>query len=152
MLNQNVYFLLILFLFSCSQPENTEQDKAEIQNNWTSFKQNWEAENAPGCVAFYTEEAINVPPEFSIRKGKEEIQSFYEMLFSNNLSSDYTHESISLEITKDHAIEFGNMTVDWTRNDSTTWTYYARTLTHWKKNKAGDWKIDKFLFNNPPGK
>ena len=83
-------------------------------------------------------------------KGRDQIREFYNMLFASNISSNYEHQINSLSTSSNTAIEYGAFKVDWVRNDSSTWTYHARTVTHWIKSNEGEWQIQMFLFNNPP--
>jgi uncharacterized protein (TIGR02246 family) len=122
----------------------------EIRTQWDRFITHWENEAADSLAAFYTEDGINVPPEFAVNRGREAIAAFYALLFENNRSSEYTHRIESLSYADDMAIEYGSFTVDWVRNDSTTWTFRARSLTHWTRTADGDWQIAALIFNSPP--
>lgn len=127
----------------------SQEIQPKIRKNWDQFINAWESEDATACASFYTDEGINVPPSAKANEGKKAIESFYKFLFDNNISSKYTHTIIDIDGDESQVIEYGKFSVDWMRNDSTEWTYYARTMTQWI-NDNGTWKIDKFLFNNPP--
>ena len=147
--------LLLLALcrgWGCTSPvpNATADPTATIRANWDRFITHWENEAADSLAAFYTEDGINVPPEFAVNAGRKQIATFYRFLFENNLSSSYEHRIESLDATGDQAVEYGTFTVDWVRNDSTTWTFLARSLTHWTRTAEGDWQIAAFIFNSPP--
>ena len=78
------------------------------------------------------------------------IAEFYDFLFTNNIQSKYTHEIIDFDATEKHVIEQGKFNVEWLSNDSTEWTFKARSLTHWTKEEDGKWRIKRFVFNMPP--
>jgi len=155
---KNFIYICILccLLISCTQPAehnpeaHQEKSRKEIRETWDEFGQSWEAEDAKKLMTFYTVDGINIPPESDIKMGRAEIKEFYELLFSNNLSSDYTHWIDQIQIFGNHAIEQGHFSVDWVGNDSTSWVFDARSLTHWVKNPEGDWQIQEFIFNRPP--
>lgn len=148
------YFLWLsmIMLISCIGSEKPVDEKVvqqTITTRWEAFSTAWENEEAQVCADFYTEEATNIPPGMDPKRGRSEIQAFYQMLFDSNLSSDYNHKSLDLHIIGTEAIEEGAFTVDWVRNDSSSWRYEARTLAHWIQDDEGEWRISKFVFNNP---
>lgn len=158
------FFILILCIcLSCSQPveepveqakenpeENIEKFRQEIKATWDQFADSWEAEDAKKLMTYYTVDGINIPPNSDINMGRAEIKEFYESLFAANLKSAYTHKVDQIQIFGEHAIEQGNFSVDWMRNDSSTWVFDARSMTHWVKSEDGEWKIQEFIFNRPP--
>ena len=146
-------FCLAAISVGCSNtqaPVDKATVQAEIDQRWTGFINAWEAEDAKACAEFYTENSINVPPGGEIKKGKKSIQDFYQFLFDNNLSSKYEHKSLDLNVAGNLATELGEFKVDWTSNDSTEWTFRARSMCLWKKSDTGNWEMDQFVFNNPP--
>ncbi|NNF33353.1 MAG: nuclear transport factor 2 family protein [Saprospiraceae bacterium] len=145
-------FVCILLGITACNPkvvDVSEEIQPLIRKNWDQFIEAWESEDASACATFYTDDGINVPPAVKINNGKKDVESFYKFLFDNNISSKYTHTILDMDGDDTQVIEYGKFSVDWMRNDSTEWTYHARTMTHWV-NENGTWKIDKFLFNNPP--
>ena len=141
----------ILVIASCktAPPDINNEILPELRNNWDEFIEGWESEDARKCASFYLEDAINLPPGAKVNEGRDEIETFYNFLFDIHLSADYNHEIKSIEGNNTDIIEYGSFQVDWVRNDSTSYSYHARTLTHWKNSTSG-WKIAKFIFNNPP--
>ncbi len=148
------FLSIVLILFSCNNDRQvaSKNYEKEISATWNAFIEQWENENTEGIVDFYEEDGINIPPRSRICNGRADIASFYNVLFENNLSSRYQNEIISLNAADSIAIEHGNFTVNWIRNDSTPFLYKARSVTHWKLQKDGTWKIKLFLFNQPPNK
>ena len=146
-----VIILALVLIQACAEQHHTPIDPSdELRTNWDEFIVAWEAEDAEKCAQLYLEDGINIPNEAKENKGKEEIKAFYEFLFGMNRSSKYRHKINSVSYTESQATEYGNFEVDWVRNDSTEWTYKARSVTHWTKTDEGDWKIALFLFNKPP--
>jgi uncharacterized protein (TIGR02246 family) len=142
---------LLILINSCSPVSDPKHDAIyEIRNTWDAFIVSWHAGDAAACAAFYTEDGFNIPNEFKTNKGRQEIEAFYEFLFSMNQSSSYTHNMLSLTHSDELAVEYGEFQVDWVSNDGTEWTYKARTLVHWVFNKDDGWKIKMLLFNTPP--
>jgi uncharacterized protein (TIGR02246 family) len=152
--NLSVLILLVLFISSCSNhvaQVSEEEITKEIITNWEGFIDSWEKEDAAGCASFYMKDGLNIPPGFKINEGRKAVEDFYDFLFEKNLSSKYQHDIDFIDVLTDSTlIEKGGFQVDWVRNDSTEWTFKARTVTSWKKDEAGNWKIALFIFNNPP--
>ena len=141
---------LILFI-GCSPVSDPRHDAIyEIRNLWDDFIDSWHAQDAEACAAFYTQDGVNIPNEFKANEGQQEIEAFYEFLFSMNQSSRYTHNMLSLSRSGELAVEHGEFQVDWVGNDGKEWTYKARTLVHWVLDKEDGWKIKMLLFNAPP--
>lgn len=145
-------FFLLLIAACTSKPQNGERQdiKPEILESWQSFISAWENEDARGCAEHYLPDGKNIAPESPVRGSRDEIAKFYDFLFSNHLESDYQHEILELTHADGQAFEIGAFQVDWTRNDSTQWTFNARSSTHWIKDVEGNWKIKSFMFNLPP--
>ncbi|MBE0661246.1 MAG: DUF4440 domain-containing protein [Bacteroidales bacterium] len=140
----------ILVISSCfPEPDTKHEATLAIRNNWDSFINHWETQDAAGCASFFSEDGYNVPDEFRTLKGRSEIESFYNTLFSGSQSSKYVHNILSVSVTGDDAIELGEFTVDWLSNEGEAWTYKARSIAHWQKDENENWKIKGFLFNKP---
>ena len=154
MKKRNVLTALVLggvLLVSCNTAGKESIDPTpELQARWDGFIERWEALDAPGCAAFYAGDGVNVPPSFKINQGREEVEAFYNFLFSMNQSAEYTHTIMSVSYEGDLAVELGAFHVDWVRNDGSTWSFHARSLTHWKRDETGQWHIQAFLFNEAP--
>lgn len=119
-----------------------------IRAQWDAFIEAWEQNDAAGCAAFYTEDARHIPPNSDINVGRDAIAAFYETLFLDHISSDYSHTIRSLFVCHELAIEEGQFQVEWTRDDSTTWSFAARSHAHWVLEDE-EWKIQTFIFNLP---
>ena len=147
------FFSFILILFSCSSQEIQDQNhQIEIESIWDLFVESWHSQDAASCASIYLENGLNIAPEFPINQGREKIASFYDFLFSDHISSVYQHKILELTPSGADLIERGEFLVDWVRNDQSTWTYRARTLTHWTKDEKGNWKIKSLIFNQAPEK
>lgn len=148
--------IIICICLSCTQQveynpeEHQEKSRKEIRATWDQFAETWEAKDARKLMTYYTVDGINIPPSSDIKMGRASIKEFYETLFSQNLKADYRHTIDQIQIFGEHAVEQGHFSVDWMRNDSTSWVFDARSLTHWVKSEDGDWKIQEFMFNRPP--
>ena len=84
--------LIILLITSACTFERTEQKvdiKNEIRKQWDVFDSHWEQEDTDQLLMIYAEESINIPPDSEPVKGRQAIGEFYDMLFSNNASSEY---------------------------------------------------------------
>ena len=124
--------------------------QTELRQAWDRFAEHWENENAEACAIFYLEDGVHYPPNSKINQGRNDIQSFYQMLFDAHQSSAYHHEINDILQGDGFLVEFGKFGVDWTRNDDSTWTFKARSVTEWRYGADGSWKIAKFLFQPAP--
>lgn len=145
------FFSFVLILFSCSSQEIQVQNH-QIESIWDVFVASWHSQDAASCASIYLENGLNIAPEFPVNQGREAITSFYDFLFSGNISSVYQHKILELTPTGEYLIERGEFQVDWVRNDQSTWVFKARTLTHWTKDDQDNWKIKTLIFNQAPEK
>ena len=151
----NFIFIFIFFsivISGCAEQSRQESMDvtSEIRKQWDRFISYWEKEEVDKLAQMYSGDGVNVPPALKANIGRVEIAAFYEMLFSNHISSKYEHNIRTLYHETDNAIEYGDFNVEWIRNDSTEWTFKARSVTHWGRNSEDEWEIKLFLFNNPP--
>lgn len=143
-------FVVALSFSACVTIEQHDDPSDELQNIWHEFAQSWNALDAQTCASFYAEDAVSIPPELAVRSGREDIQSFYEWLFSMHSSAEYRHQILSVSRSGNMAVERGSFSVNWTRNDGSTWIFNARSITQWEKDDEGRWMIKTFIFNAPP--
>jgi uncharacterized protein (TIGR02246 family) len=145
-----IIILFTTFFLGYQDISAQTEDYEQIQQNWRQFIENWNAMNTNGCVAIYADDAIVIPPEMQPANGKEAIAEFYDFLFASNKSANYSHNTESITIEGNQAIEYGNFSVDWISNEDIEWTFRARVMAHWVKDSSENWRIRKLLFNTPP--
>lgn len=146
------FFVAMAFFTACAPPqEKAQEDPSQaIRDTWDSFTAAWIAGDANACASYYHEDAVNIPPNYKINQGREEIASFYDALFTSNPARGYKHTIHNLVFDGNLAIEVGGFQADWVSNEGEEWVFIARSLTHWEKNKDGQWMIKSFVFNQPP--
>ena len=143
-------FLFVFGLSACNPHEKHDDPTDELQKLWNDFADAWNSLDAQTCASFYSHDAVNIPPELVIRNGREDIQSFYEWLFSMHSAAEYRHQILSVSRSGNMAVERASFSVNWTRNDGSTWIFNARSITQWEKDDEGRWMIKTFIFNAPP--
>lgn len=119
----------------------------ELSSTWEAFASAWESENAKACASYFFPEAKNLAPQAPVVKGQQAIAAMYANLFDEHKSSTYKHSIKEFIELDGHILEEGNFVVDWVRNDGSTWQFKATSLTLWKQNESGEWRIIKFMFN-----
>ncbi len=146
-----VILALLLAMTSFNTLQSESDTEAELNTLWRAFEESWNALDPEACASFYHTDAVNIPPDMEIRSGRAAIQSFYEWLFSMHTAAEYHHQIHSVSHEGNLAVERGTFSVNWTRNDGTTWLFSARSITHWEKDTEGRWMIKAFIFNAAPG-
>ena len=145
--------LLIILLITLGCTFETTEDKIdikhEIRKQWDDFDSYWEQEDTDQLLMIYTEDAIIIPPGSEPVKGRQAIGEFYDMLFSNNASSKYEHQTLSVHQELNLAIEYGAFKVVWITNEGSEWTYKAKIMAHWEQSDEGNWEIKILMFNTP---
>jgi uncharacterized protein (TIGR02246 family) len=145
-----VLLLAVTFFISCNTTESNHDPEVVFQSIWNDFATSWNEFDAKRCALFYAEDALNIPPELPVNKGRKSIEEFYTWLFSMHESAIYAHRVHSVSYFENQAVEVGDFQVDWVSTDGSQWQYKARSLTHWVKDENKNWKIKTFVFNTPP--
>lgn len=142
--------ITVIVFLSCNSTDSFQNPEVELQSIWNDFATSWNELDARACALFYAEDALNIPPELPVNKGRESIEKFYNWLFSMHKSATYKHQIQYVSYFQDQAVEVGEFQVDWVRMDDIKWQYNARSLTHWVKDENNNWKIKAIIFNTPP--
>ena len=146
-INSSRIITLLLLLFTPPNISAQNEIYEELSSTWEAFANAWESENAKACASYFFPEAKNLPLQAEEVKGQQAIAKMYAGLFDEHQSAKYNHKIKEFIVLDGHVLEEGNLVVDWVRNDGSTWQFNAKTLTLWKKNDAGQWRIMKFMFN-----
>jgi len=146
----NYLLAVAILLVSCQATESEVYDPTDtIAGFWAKFVENWESENADGCVSFYHENIVYIGPEANVVNNRNEVRDFYAMLFDNHQSSTYHYENRSLSFCDGLAVEYSFFSVDWITHEGSSWTYSARMVAEWKADDEGNWQITTLIFNQP---
>ena len=150
--------ILALFLSSCQptpigpQPL-TDADKQKMTEKREAFVKAFLAKDASAVAEFYTEDAILLPPNTEMVRGKTSIQEFQEAFFKGQESTELTLTPVEVFGVDYLAYEVGTYTLTMVPAGSDSPVSdtgkYVEAL---KKQADGSWKIAADIWNSdqPP--
>ena len=150
-------FIALLLLAGCTQQQQSgmnEQDIAkvreEISQAWRQYEEAWVKGDAAAAAGWYTEDAINMPPDFEDAQGRSEIQGAFSAILSSATREDITFTARELDVYEDTAYELGTFVDTFVPHSGDKVTFRGRYMCVWKRQPDGAWKIHRFLFNSLP--
>jgi uncharacterized protein (TIGR02246 family) len=107
------------------------------------------ANDAKAIAALYTEDAVEMPPNEPMIKGRAAIQQHYEKLFASDMkvtAFSLTHiESYGME---DHGYDVGTYQQSMTSKDPSMPPSDSGKYTVILKRSGGDWKVAYAIYNS----
>ena len=151
--------ILALFLSSCQPTPTgpqplTDADKEEIQAFLTkTFRKAYLAKDASAMTGFYTEDAIQLPPNTGMVRGKADIQKYFSHAFPSFLEDVnlIDHRETPVEISGvnglAYVVSMSRRTVTPPGSDSPQ-TFTGKSVLVLKKQADGSWKIAADIWNS----
>lgn len=119
------------------------QDKATIQSLSDKFAQAFNAGDAAGVAALYTEEAVILPPGAEMMKGRTAIQAFWKGAAEQLGNGKLTTVDVK-PLGGDRALEIGNFSFRTKASQPQEIT--GKYVVVWEKVGA-DWKLATDIWN-----
>lgn len=106
--------------------------------------------DAVGCAQVYPDDGIILPPNAPMRRGKEAIQEFWQVVIDMGIR-DASLETVELDQHGDTAIEIGQYTLR-TQPAAGQPADAGKYLVVWRRQPNGAWKWawDMFSSDSPP--
>ena len=144
---------IIIFVTACNEARvDLKAEEAAIMkadSAWSAYSA--ESKDVERVVSYFADDAVLVPPDQPIVKGKEALRKFVEESFKiPGFSISWRSSDIKLSPDGKLAYMYGeNMT---TMNDSTgnKISIPGRGYSIWRKEPDGNWKCVVDIFNSPP--
>lgn len=115
--------------------------KDTIQQNNEAFAEAYNAGDAAGVAALYTEDAVILPPGAEMAEGREAIAAFWQGAIGSGMK-DLKLEAVDLEDHGDAAREIGRFTAT-AGEESLSGKY----VVVWKKADDGTWQLGTDIWN-----
>jgi uncharacterized protein (TIGR02246 family) len=124
---------------------------SEIEAAQASFREAFNAQDAAGIAAHFTEDAIALSPGWKIVEGREGIEKMYTA-FLNAGFHGLERTPVTIDIIDDSlAIEFYLDAVQRTDKEGVTTEHFFKVLDVWRREDDGTWRIYRTSFNPRPG-
>jgi uncharacterized protein (TIGR02246 family) len=129
--------------FLCLSVPAMAQDKAIIQSLNDKFAQAFNAGDAAGVAALYTEEAVILPPGAEMMKGRSAIQTFWKGAAEQLGNGKLTTVEVK-PLGSDRALEIG--TFSFRTKGAQPQEITGKYVVIWEK-VGGDWKLATDIWN-----
>jgi len=124
--------------------------REELAQAWRQFAEAWVKGDAAAAAQWYTEDAINMPPDVEDARGRSAIQGAFAYILSGATREDMAFTTRELDVYEDTAYELGTFADTFTPHGGEKTTFRGRYMCVWKRQPDGAWKIHRFIFNSLP--
>lgn len=134
--------LLAVGILALSLPALAD-DTDDIKAQLSSFEEVFNAGDAAGVAALYTEDAIAMPPGGGMVEGREAIEAMWQGALDDGLK-DLSLSPAEIEVMGDTATEVSTLTAM-----AGEAPYHGKYIVIWKK-VDGTWLLHRDIWNDSP--
>ena len=142
-----VGLLLMAFGVACAPAAETEEDpatvRAAIKETNTRFTEAFNHGNSAAVAAFYTEDAIALPPGQDMVRGRPAIQEFNAIDIETNALSGLVLTTSDVQVAGNLAVEVGAYSIQ-----AGAMQDEGKYVVVWKKQEDGSWKLYRDIWNS----
>lgn len=149
----SILLLTVFLIISCGpQPEpptNTAEVRQAIEAANAQLVEAFNQGDAAAAAAFYTEDAIFMPPNSEPARGRQAIQEKTAADMAALHLSDLALTTSEVDVHGDTAIETGSFTIKLTPpGQEEAIQDQGKYIVIWKKQADGSWKVHRDIFNS----
>jgi ketosteroid isomerase-like protein len=124
----------------------TDEDRTTIRKIIAKFDQDMLAGNRPALVAIYTDDAVMMPPNAPVVRGRSEIQQFFEAFPKVTEFAEYP---VEIDGEGDVAFPWGTYEMALLPADATKPVKdRGKVLGIWRKQPDGTWLVSRVCWNS----
>jgi len=144
-------FIALALLAGCTKQQDIAKVREEITQAWRQFEEVWVKGDATAAAEWYTEDAINMPPDVEDCQGRSAIQRVFSGILSGVKEVvDMAFTTRELDVYEGTAYELGTFADTHIPHGGDETTFLGRYMCVWKRQPDGTWKIHRFIFNSLP--
>jgi ketosteroid isomerase-like protein len=149
-----IFFLIATFLlagYSCQQKQQvTEEYKNEVKQKIAEFDklwfEAWENEDLDYVMTILDEGFLNMFSFEPTAWNKEQCREGFQDVFDTYSIEGVEYESVEIIVDQNYAFETQLFKQKWITNDKQDTTHFdMRTMTIFKKQEDGNWKISRLM-------
>lgn len=133
--------------FSVVFPAIAGTPAEDIEAANKAFADAYNAGDAKGVAAKYTEDAALLPPDGKRVDGQDAIANFWKGAVDGGLKN-LTLTTVEVDSREDLAFEVGTFTLDAPGGSGTMTTVAGKYVVVWKKGEDGVWRLHQDIWNS----
>ena len=139
--------ILALMLLNCSTPQSEQIDMDQLQKIIAEFQEAVQKSDADKVASFYANDAIMLPANEEIVKGKQAIGEHWKNTAQSNLKIKVV-KTVELSGYGNIAYQINKTAVTYqTEGQEAKWNP-SKNVHIWKKQADGGWKLHVDIWNN----
>lgn len=123
----------------------TDEDRTTIGNMIAKFDKDMLAGNLPAVVSVYSEDAVLMPPNAPMVRGRMEIQQFFEAFPK---ITEFTQNPIEIAGEGDLAFPWGTYEMTILPAGAPAVRDSGKVLAVWRKQADGTWLVSRVCWNS----
>jgi uncharacterized protein (TIGR02246 family) len=150
MKNISALLTILFILFACSTEQKADNSTEinSLRSVSTDIVRAWNEGDYEGFVKYMDDEATLMPQNTSSIKGLEAIRELYKGSFEN-MEFEVRQTIDEIQVFGDYAYEIGAWEGSIIPKDgSDVVNYNNKTITIYKKDKDGSWKIFRWMYSS----
>lgn len=132
-----------------SSPAAAEDVRAAIEKASQAWMAAFDAGDAAGIAALYSEDAMLLPPDATQIKGRQAVQETFQGWIDAGFK-DIVLETVEVEASGDLAYEVGSFSVKVPAENDQMVTATGSFLVVWKKGADGVWRMHRDTWSDAP--
>lgn len=124
-------------------------DSAAIAERNAAFEAAFNAKDAAGVAALYTEDAVLLPPDMAMVNGRDGAEALWAGFIEAG-AGDLDLTSVALEVAGDLANEIGTFSLTVPDDSGGTHAVNGKYVVVWKRDDAGVWSLHWDIWNGDP--
>jgi uncharacterized protein (TIGR02246 family) len=146
---RKTFWSALLVAILMSLPAAAEDVRAVIDKSNAAWTTAFNAGDAAGIAALYSETAMLLPPDATQIQGRPAIQDTFQAWIDGGLK-DIVFETVEVEASGDLAYEIGLYLVKVPAENDQMITATGNFLIVWKKEADGVWRMYRDTWNDTP--
>jgi len=146
---RKTFWPLMFVLALISLPASAETARETIEKGAVAWAAAFNAGDAAGVAALFSENAMLLPPDTKQIKGRQAIQETIQNWIDDG-SNNIRFNLIEIEVSGDLGYEIGLYSVDYPADNGQMATATGDYLVVWKREADGVWRYYRDTWNDTP--
>ena len=146
---RKLFWSSLLVVALMSLPAAAHDVRAAIEKSVDAMMDAFNAGDAAGVAALYSETAMLLPPDASQIQGRQAVQDTFQAMIDDGFK-DIVFEVVEVEVSRTFAYEIGLFSVKYPAENDQMATATGNYLAVWKREADGVWRLYRDTWNDAP--